>query len=744
MTYPVRIFLCLLLVPVVGCGGMSEAQPTVAIDLRSIELGSMPCNVDGVAQTIPLTNGGPGTLVWSARIEGPFVVDGVTSGSVAAGGTSEIAFRSRIPSSTPLYGSVDGAIIVSTNDPANREIRIPVHAVATGASLHSTPTVDVGEAPIGGHADGDVRIENKGDFDVDVEVGTPTVALFSTLVPKFTMAAKSSGPATGFRFSPISLGNIDATVPIRYRGPVCDAPRSEWSLRGHGVNGIAVSPGTIDYGLVDCGTVGKPQPVKITNPTSFPAGVYVAFGSPDRFEPIPSFTLPPGDTAELPVVPKQLPPEASTAPNAFGDTMTITTNVSGDYPHVVKLEQTAYGAVLSMPATTNAGRVLIDAAPNKTVSIALTNSGNAPAQVSGSTNGATATFPQSAIAAGATVNVTATLTADPKQIGRLDTRSLSYAISGPVCGSDVPQISMTPYDTAIDLAGLQAVGDVCILGHSHRVYCGGSDYPNVLPDLDLIVGASGDAVFQSGQTVCLRSGAAITCGYGLFWSNPTTYPLPPGTTRVFLPPWGNFHLCAFGAPGTLQCMGYDSSYEFGNGTQSGQFLPWQPAMIGLTGITDYAGTDYAGLVLVGGSVYGAGSNGASNGLLLGVDYQVAPTPVQLAGLSNVTRIDGSPFECAALHADGTVSLWDKGGIHHPVAGIVDGIEVQAVGGRVCVIRQTGGVRCSDNGNPPNVLDAIGIATPAQKITPALILEANGAVSYWQWPQLFKVHGFEGP
>lgn len=737
----------LLWVACVACGGAAEPQPSVTIDASPRELSFVPCNLDGASQTVALTNGGPGVLQWSARTEGPFVVDGPNTGSVPSGASSEVAFRSRIPSSTPLYGHVDGAIVVSTNDPANREVRIPISATATGASIHSTTIIDVGEAPLGGHADTAVFVDNKGDADVDVDVGTPNASTFATTVATFKAVAKSSAPLGGFRFSPTSKGSVQTTVPLTYRGAVCDAPPAEWKLRGTGVDGIAVSPGKLDFGLVDCGATGAPQSVKVTNPTSFSAGVYVTFGSPDRFEPIPSFTVAPGATESRSIVPKAIPAEAATKPNAFGDTLTITTNVSGDPPHVVQLDQTAYGAVLSMPALNAAGRVLIDASPKKTIVLPLTNSGNAPTQVSGSTPGNAAVYPTTSVAAGATVNVTATLTADPSNIGQPDVRPLSYALTGAVCGLDAPQVSMTPFDTAIDVSTLESY-DACVLGHTGRLYCGGQNFPGIpaqLPSLTWVPSFSGTRVFlASPYLICVQSGSIIKCQP----VSPFSLTVPLGTVRVFATVGPNARFCGVSQAGTFLCVGANDEYQFGNGSTSGpQWTQWEPSLTGVSGATDFAGDDRASLAVAGGQVFGAGSNSLYSLAQGSNDSFVATTPVLLPGLSNVVRVTsvGGQGACA-LHANGTATCWDQNGLH-PINGILDGVEIAGLFGWLCAIRQNGGVRCSDGAiNFPNVWDAPNLVTPVQKVTPICALEANGAVTCWDAgiQNVRHLEGFEGP
>ena len=685
--------------------------------------------------------------MWSAHTEGPFVLDGPSSGNVAAGASVDVSVRSRIPASTPLFAAVGGALVLATNDPSHPAVRLPLAGLATGATFRASEPIDFGEVPIGGSIDLPLRIENKGENDIVVDLGAPSAPTFGVGTSSFTAPAKSSGYPTTIRFQPLLLGQVDATVPLSFRGAVCGAPPTAIHLVGRGVTGVGISPGKVDFGLVDCGTKAERASITLFNSTSTDASVVdCKFAGGDSL-----FNLyakggwfKAGDTLVFDIVPNPIPASASTAPNAFGDVLTCTTDIPGDFPHVVSVEQTAYGAVLSAPATTSAGRVQVDALSPKTISLPVTNKGNAPALGSGSTGG-TATFPQTPIAAGATVNATVTMNGAPAKLGVLDDRELTYTNAGPICGFDAPHITSTAFEIAIDVAGHESLpGNFCVLGQSHRAYCSGDLFSKTLPDITWIAGVTGDSIGEANGYLCLRSGNSVSCGRGINFDYPVTATVPPSTTRLVFPySDGRYRVCATDVSGALQCMGDNVSYEFGNGTQSSVLQGWQPAMTGIAGITDVAGAEQAALVVSGGNVYGAGVNGFRNILFLGSSTATAPTPILLPGLSNVTRVSGSVYTGCAAHADGTVSCWDPGGIHHPTS-IVDAVEIEALIDGVCVLRQGGGVRCTDLSNPPNVLDAIGIATPAKKITPGLILEANGAVSYWKNTQLFKMRGFEGP
>src|SRR5262249_46989684 len=150
---------------------------------------------------------------------------------------------------------------------------------------------------------------------------------------------------------------------------------------------VSVTPASLNFGLVNCGTTAPYQTITISN--TGPAKSFVPTLGKDLTSPYtlandadgsPVATTTPialasAATYTMRVVPVQLTPPASTAANAFGDTLTITTNSSGDSPHVIQLNQTARGAFLSLTP-------LSIAATDSTCShvtfnnFSITNSGN--------------------------------------------------------------------------------------------------------------------------------------------------------------------------------------------------------------------------------------------------------------------------------------------------------------------------------------------------------------------------------
>jgi hypothetical protein len=176
-----------------------------------------------------------------------------------------------------------------------------------------------------------------------------------------------------------------ATVPCAL-ALACSA-----SAPGKGV--FLASPAAgLDFGLVACGTAGVPQFFTLgntgTGPYGFTAALAAGSSSPYLL-PASTGTVIDGRTLPFAVRPRALPASIELLPGSYGDTITFTTDISGDVPHAFPLKEGAQGGLLSCrcPAaastSTCAGGVLdfgtvpTDATSTLALAPSLDNDGNA-------------------------------------------------------------------------------------------------------------------------------------------------------------------------------------------------------------------------------------------------------------------------------------------------------------------------------------------------------------------------------
>lgn len=314
-------------------------------------------------------------------------------GGVPIRGTAVIKI---VPNAIPQTSDVTPDLYAGTlelqTSPSQPPTTIRLHQTARGAIVTANPTsMDFGSVRIGSPLGRTLTLTNTGNVDVTANLSVTSSA--------FSVAGESSGSVTltpggapGTKeivLSPTEAKEYVDTLTVSFDPSVahCGTPPSTISLKGQGSVSVGVSPGTLQFGLVDCGTAAPFQTVTIssTSAMTFTPTLGKSAASPYTLadasgNPIAvgsSIPVPAASTYELRVVPKAITPPASTAAGAFDDTLTITTGVPTDSPHNVQLRQTARGAVFVLdPQTINVTGTINE---TKTNNFTLRNNGNAPA-----------------------------------------------------------------------------------------------------------------------------------------------------------------------------------------------------------------------------------------------------------------------------------------------------------------------------------------------------------------------------
>jgi hypothetical protein len=212
------------------------------------------------------------------------------------------------------------------------------------------------------------------------------------------------------------------------------------TLSGTGIPGstVTVTPDPLNFGRVNCGSTAAAQTVTIQNlggtALNWTASLANTNGTNFTLNPA-SGSIPANMSGTFQVVPNAIPVGGSTttAPNGFGDTLTVTTDRSGDSPHVVTILESAQGAILAFnPANVTVNRTgttsanfRIENTGNVTAPITLTrmNTMGSPALTVSPTTG------NSAI--GSPFNGTVTDTGG--LLGPTGTATISVATTAPIC-----------------------------------------------------------------------------------------------------------------------------------------------------------------------------------------------------------------------------------------------------------------------------------------------------------------------
>ena len=344
-----------------------------AFSKTAIDFGLVPCGGEAPPdQTLTITNLGAEPLTWSATLsETPeFSITGPAGGTLGGGESATITITATaVPATTDANHTAQATLTIESNDAKKPKTEIPIKRVAGGAKLDVLPiTADFGEAPLNVAA-GDVPIvlKNEGNQPVTVELAQPEDAQFSLTwngaPAPITVEPGGTVPGLVAKFKPTQLAASVATVPIKANGTVCGASASTLTLSGKGAPSTAsVQPGSLDFGMVDCGKTAAPKTVNIINTGTDPFDWRATLTGTTHYTlSETSGTLAGGATKQITVTPKPIPSTSAVTPNLYGGILTITTTAPGDEPHVLEIRQTAYGAILTQSAASvNFGSVRVN------------------------------------------------------------------------------------------------------------------------------------------------------------------------------------------------------------------------------------------------------------------------------------------------------------------------------------------------------------------------------------------------
>jgi alpha-tubulin suppressor-like RCC1 family protein len=202
---------------------------------------------------------------------------------------------------------------------------------------------------------------------------------------------------------------------------------------------------------------------------------------------------------------------------------------------------------------------------------------------------------------------------------------------------------------------------------------------------------------------------------------------------------GTGHACALLTSATMRCWGANNSGQIGVGSSGGTREPTSPS--GIFGAVDIsAGGANSCAVLDDGTArcWGLGGWRIGSGTM---PFTSAPTPLQVAGLTDATSIDTGQHHTCAVRTGGRVSCWgvDDGnqgvlgqsvflGSNVPleIANLEGVVDVAAGGRHNCALLADGTVRCwgaNDRGQLGN-----GWNTTARSFVPVPVIGLEGAVA----------------
>jgi hypothetical protein len=371
----------------------------VGLSATSLMFGNVPCGTTAAPQTLTITNSGNAALTWSAALGGgttsSFTIDN-SFGSLSAGASVMITVTPQtIPAEASVRDNGFGDVLnITTNVVGDSTHVVPLTQTASGAILAFMPaSLDFGSVPVTTTSTGAFQLVNTGNAPANVML-TSSNGVFSVPAGPTAVAANGSSMLDA-SFSPgtdTTAQTGTATIAVGSTDVLCAPLPPALALSGIGTNGsVAYSPASLAFGNTPCGTTATAQSITFTNGGNqdYTITPSLGLGSSSAFDvsmtPASGVVSAMGGTLTLTVTPHAIP-STSAVPGDYNDILTVSTTVSGDMPHQIQLTQNAYGVILGLSTTTLAF-------PNTTIdqqrafSLALTNSGNAPAPVSFTVSG---------------------------------------------------------------------------------------------------------------------------------------------------------------------------------------------------------------------------------------------------------------------------------------------------------------------------------------------------------------------
>ena len=428
----------------------ANSQPQLAASTASVNFGTVSVGVKGTS-TLSLTNAGSADLTISlvALTGAEFGISGITTPTTLVAGQSA---QVNLTFSPTAAGSATGSLSITSNDPTNPTLTVPLSGngtnATTGQLTANATTVTFGTVATGSSANKQVQVTNSGNVTVKIAGITTTGTGMSTtgLTPPATLSPSQSVMLTA-SFAPQAAGAVAGTLKI-----VSDATNSPLTINLSGTGaqaGLSVSPSSFNFGSVVDGQT-KSQTITVTN-TGTAALTIAQLSVSGSAYSASGLTTPASVAAGGKTTFSVL--FAPTTAGSLAGTVSITSNAPNS-PNVVSLTGTGTAATVTLTASPSSLSFAgVNAGSSSSKSVTVTNSGNSSVTISQVSINAK-DFKQTGIttpvtlAAGktASMNVSFSPTASENVTGNITISSSQGASSViPVTGSAVqPGLTVTP------------------------------------------------------------------------------------------------------------------------------------------------------------------------------------------------------------------------------------------------------------------------------------------------------------
>ena len=445
--------LCAALPPAMTMTGTGTTG-SVSYTPAALSFGSVDCGQTAAPKQVTFSNLGTQSYqILSATLGGK--ADGGFSFSVAMSPDSGVAASDggtvvltvtplSIPQTSDVTANLYGDTLTVTTDvlgdsPHSVALDETAHGAIFGISANS---LNFGFVVVGGTSTATFTISNSGNVAGTITITPASPTIFA--LPQNAVIDANSAAMQSATFHPLAPATYSdtGTISLSPSTVLCQPlPFSTIALSGQGSssNVVVLSPTDLNFGLVKCGTTAGAKTIIVTNNSSQTLTFTLTLGAGAAlFSASGLSTLTQGASGMITVTAKPVPARASTAPDAFTDTLSIrAVGAPVDETHIVALHQTAEGAILTFnPSAINfngsgSRNFTVNNAGNLTATFTLTEAG---ANFSVNPTGAS-------VNAGASAQETATYNRPPLGLGN-KTATVSITSATTQCETLPPALTM--------------------------------------------------------------------------------------------------------------------------------------------------------------------------------------------------------------------------------------------------------------------------------------------------------------
>lgn len=356
-----------------------RSQSQLSLSPTAINFGTSSIGLK-VTSNLVLTNSGAADLtIYLLSLTGAdFTVSGITTPKTITAGQSAQVVVTFTPTAA---GSATGSLSITSNDPTNPTISVPLSgtgtSAATGQLSANSTSLSFGTVATGTSAEKQILLTNTGNAAVKIStVTTAGAGLTTSGVTTPTTLNPSQSVTLTVSFAPAAAGSMTGSISI-----VSDAGNSPLKIAVSGTGaqaGLTLSPASFNFGSVVDGQA-KSQPITVTNTGT--AALTIAqlsvTGSGYSVSGLATpATIAAGSNATFSVL------FAPTTAGSLSGTVSIVSNAPNS-PNVLSLSGTGTAASVALSSNpTSLSFTNVNAGSSSSKSATITNSGNTSLTIS--------------------------------------------------------------------------------------------------------------------------------------------------------------------------------------------------------------------------------------------------------------------------------------------------------------------------------------------------------------------------